>query len=107
MTEILHDHIYYVEVYDHNCLVHTSGGIIETGASMTIEDFVPLLAPPRFLRCHQSYIVNLSYVESIGRDFTMKNGSTVQIRRGDLAKCRNYMSELNKWRLLEAGREEP
>lgn len=99
------DHIYYVEVQDHNCLVHTSSGVIETGSTMTIEDFAPLLPPPRFMRCHQSYIVNLSYVQSIGRDFVMKNGSKVYIRRGDLAKCRQYERELDKWRLAEAGRD--
>jgi DNA-binding LytR/AlgR family response regulator len=104
--DIHHDNIYYVEVYNHNCLVHTSSGVIDTGSTMAIEDFVPLLPPPRFMRCHQSYIVNLSYVDSVGRDFTMKNGNTVYIRRGLLAKCKNYLFELDKWRIAEAGRED-
>ena len=105
-VEIHHDNIYYVEVYNHNCLVHTSSGVIDTGSTMTIEDFVPLLPPPRFMRCHQSYIVNLSYVESLERDYTMKNGDKVYITRGLLAKCKNYGDYLDKWRLAEAGRED-
>jgi DNA-binding LytR/AlgR family response regulator len=105
-VDIPHDRICYVEVRDHNCFVHTAGEVIDTGTTMTIEDFVPLLPPPRFMRCHQSYIVNLSYVESVGRDFTMKNGDTVYIRRGDLPKCKKYKRELDRWRLMEAGRDE-
>ena len=100
------DHIYYVEVHNHNCLVHTAGGVIDTGSTMTIKDFVLLLPPPRFMRCHQSYIVNLSYVRNVGRDFTMKNGDVVHIRRGGLSKCKQYERELDKWRLAEAGKDE-
>ena len=80
------DHIYYVEVRNHNCLVYTTNDVIETGSKMTIEDFIPLLPLPRFMRCHRSYIVNLSYVQSVGRDFVMKNGHMVYIHRGDLAR---------------------
>jgi len=105
-VDVPHDSIYYVEVYDHNCRVHTASGIIDTGSTMTMEDFVPLLPPPRFMRCHQSYIVNLSYVAGIDRDFTMKNGDTVYVSRSLLAKCRKYEHELDKWRLAEAGRED-
>jgi len=100
------DHIYHVEVRNHNCLIHTISGVIETGSTMTIEDFIPLLPPPRFIRCHRSYIVNLSYVQSVGRDFVMKNGHMVYIRRSDLARCRQYEQELDRWRLAEAGRDE-
>lgn len=102
-VEVVLDHIYYVEVQNHNCLVHTADRVIETGSAMKIDDFELLLPPPRFLRCHKSYIVNMSYVESVGRDFIMKNGQTVYIRRGDIAKCAR---ELDRWRLYEAGKDE-
>ena len=104
--DVPYDNIYYVEVRNHNCLVHTTTGVIETGTTMTIENFVPFLSPPRFMRCHESYIVNLSYVERVGRDFIMKNGGTAYIRRGDLPKCKKYERELDKWRLSEAGGDE-
>jgi len=101
--DVPHDIIYFVEVHGHNCIVHTKDGDIDTGSSMKIDDFALLLPPPRFMRCHQSYIVNLSYVDRLERDFIMKNGQTVYIRRVDLAKCRQYERELDKWRLAEAG----
>ena len=103
--DVPHDNIYYVEVFNHRCLVHTASGVIDTGTTMAIEDFAALLPPPRFMRCHNSYIVNLSYVDSVGRDFKMKNGNTVYISRALLAKCKNYITELDKWRITEAGRE--
>ena len=97
------DHIYYVEVIDHNCNIHTANGVIETGSTMKLEDFVQQLPSPRFVRCHKSYLVNMSYVEKVDRDFIMKNGNRVYIRRGDVAK---YAREFDKWHLYELGRDE-
>jgi len=102
--DIPHDNICYVEVYGHNCLVHTASGVIDTGSTMAIEDFAALLPPPRFMRCHRSYIVNLSHVESVGRDFAMKNGGKAYISRGLLPEARKYGAYLDRWRLGEAGR---
>ena len=97
------DHIYFVEVSGHSCRVYTSNGVLETGSTMTMDNFERQLPPPRFLRCHKSYIVNLSYVEKIDRDFIMKNGHRVYIRRGDIAKCSR---ELDLWRLYVTGRDD-
>ena len=105
-TEIPFNDIMYVEVKNHNCIVHTVDGEIDTGTTMTIESFQNLLPASRFMRCHKSYIVNLSFVQSVDRDFIMKNGDTVYIRRSDLAKCKKWEFELDKWRLDEAGRNE-
>jgi len=104
--EIPFDDIMYVEVKNHNCIVHMTDGEINTGTTMTIEGFQNILPATRFMRCHKSYIVNLSYVKSVDRDFLMKNGDTVYIRRSDLAKCKRWESELDKWRLDEAGKDE-
>lgn len=99
---IAFDQIYYIEVFGHNCSIHTKDGIIETGTSMAIDDFTSLLPSPPFLRCHKSYIVNLCYVKDIDRDFLMKNGDTVYIRRSDIKKCTQV---LDLWRLHEAGKD--
>lgn len=100
--EIPVDSIIYIEAKDHNCLVHTTSGVLETGSSMKMSDFKRLLVLPRFLHCHRSYIVNLSYVDLINRDFQMRGGGVAYIRRGDVAKCaRAYKS----WLLYEAGRD--
>ena len=104
--DIPFDDIIYVEVKNHNCIVHTTNGKIDTGTTMTIEKFKSLLPTSRFMHCHKSFIVNLSYVQKVDRDFQMKNGDTVYIRRSDLARCKRWELELDKWRLDEAGRDE-
>jgi len=105
-VEIPYDDIMYIEVKNHNCIVHTVDGNIDTGTTMTIEKFKSLLPSSRFMHCHKSFIVNLSFVKSVDRDFLMKNGDKVYIRRSDLAKCKKWELELDKWRLGEAGRDE-
>ncbi len=37
-----------------------------------------------FLRCHQSYLVNMNKIESVENDFTMKSGDVVPIRTRNL-----------------------
>ena len=104
-VDVPFDDIVYVEVKNHNCIIHLMDDNIDTGTTMTIENIQRLLPATRFLRCHKSFIVNLSYVVSVDRDFTMKNGDTVYIRRSDLPKCKRWERELDKWRLDEAGRD--
>ena len=42
----------------------------------------------RFLRCHQSYIVNMDEVWELRADFRMVSGDVVPIRRKDLSTIR-------------------
>ena len=37
-----------------------------------------------FLRCHQSYLVNMNKIKSVENDFTMKSGDVVPIRTRNL-----------------------
>jgi DNA-binding LytR/AlgR family response regulator len=89
------DEVMYIESAGHNCIAHLDNELIETSRVMTMDNFAKLLPPPRFIRCHRSYIVNLSYVEKLDEDFIMKNGDTVYIRRGDFSKIKKaYLSWL-------------
>jgi Response regulator of the LytR/AlgR family len=105
-TDMPFDDIVYIEVKNHNCIIHTMDDQIDIGTTMTIESIQRLLPATRFMRCHKSFIVNLSYVISVDRDFIMRNGDTVYIRRSDLPKCKRWERALDKWRLDEAGRVE-
>jgi len=97
-TDIPYREIYYVEVVDHTCLIHTSNTILETNASM--KDLTLLLPPQRFLQCHRSFMVNLEHVQRIDRDFLMENGDIVYIRGKDLKKMkekyREYLAQAKK-----------
>jgi DNA-binding LytR/AlgR family response regulator len=57
-----------------------------------ISDIEELL-DSRFLRCHQSYIINMDEVKEINTSFLMFSGNTVPIRRKDFAKIRNEFEE--------------
>ncbi|MDR1664373.1 MAG: LytTR family DNA-binding domain-containing protein [Clostridiales bacterium] len=72
--------IQYAEVYNHETLLHLSGGTLAAGVSLSaLED---MLGGDPFLRCYRSYIVNMDYVERIEGDaFVMKNGDRVLIAR--------------------------
>ncbi|MDR0851164.1 MAG: LytTR family DNA-binding domain-containing protein [Clostridiales Family XIII bacterium] len=96
------DIILYAEAKNHNCLIYTTNAILETGRTMTFAGLCKILSPPRFVRSHRSYLVNLSQVASVDRDFHMKNGDTVLIARGDVSAMKN--AHMN-WLLSEAIRE--
>ena len=69
--------IQYVEACNKKCLIHMEAEIL--AVNTTIDGLAKLLTAPVFLRCHRSYIVNIDYVQSVERDFTMANGDTVYI----------------------------
>lgn len=83
--EVALDQIMYAEVYGYHSYVHLTNEILEV--RMALDELASLLRGSEFLRCHRAYIVNLAYVRSIDRDFKMKNGEVVYIRRGDVKKC--------------------
>lgn len=45
-----------------------------------LDAFEKLLDDPRFLRCHQSYLVNMDYITLVGDDFTLVKDIVVPIR---------------------------
>jgi len=69
--------IRYVEAQNKKCMIHMGNEIL--AANITIDGLSKLLAAPGFVRCHRSYIVNMNYVQSVDRDFTMINGDKVYI----------------------------
>jgi DNA-binding LytR/AlgR family response regulator len=46
---------------------------------MTIDALEKLLPPPRFLRSHRSFIVNLDHVDELEEDFIMDNGEIAYV----------------------------
>lgn len=72
------DEITYIEVIDHTCLIHTENGVMKTYAKF---NEVCYNLPPRFLRCHRAYAVNMDHIRQIDEDFIMDNGDVVYISR--------------------------
>ena len=50
----------------------------------------------RFLRCHQSYLVNMNYIKNVDKHFELTNGEIVCIRQRSLKAIRQeYLDYLN------------
>ena len=76
--------IYYVEIYGHTVVYHTSNGTItSTGTMKKVQE---LLKEYSFALCNQCYFVNLSYVTSV-------QGYTVTVAGNELAISRQRRSE--------------
>lgn len=86
--------ILYVESMGHNLTFHmVSGKDIRFVA--TFKEYHPLLGTfPQFLRCHQSYIVNLDYVVEMKSDlFRLGDGEEINISRQYRRECKQTYIE--------------
>ena len=72
--------IEYVESKGRSCHIYTT----ENECFVTIiklNDIEEELCDKRFLRCHQSFLVNMDHIQSVNDNFIMESGDTVPIRR--------------------------
>lgn len=79
--------IRYIEVYNKEALFHMGANVIKT--RLPLDEIEDKLGGGSFLRCHRCYIVNMNYVDDIReRDFLMKNGDIVPIRKSGFTEIR-------------------
>lgn len=79
--------ILYGECYSHTVELHLVSGEV-VSCTETLSELEKLLADPRFLRCHQSFLINMEHVKDVRDDFVMDNGARVPIpvrRRREMA----------------------
>lgn len=85
--------ILYIEIDKHRMTFHTSTKDIVI--SDTLDNFSAKLPQDRFLRCYQSFIVNLKYVSSFGGDeLTLSDGTVVPVSR---ARRKEVMRRVNEY----------
>ena len=93
--------ILYCEQQNLSVIVNTLSGVLR--ASRTVKlNYIESLLSDGFLRCHNSYIVNLKYVNRIDREwkvFAIQNGANVHIRQQMMKKA---MEALENYRLSRA-----
>lgn len=80
--------ILYVESRDSRSFVIAEGGK-EFPLVASLDSLETLLNPPRFVRSHRAYIVNLDHVDDVDDDFIMDNGDIVYIRVKDHKRIKN------------------
>ena len=72
------DEIVYIESQNHNVYIHLSDGDVLTSREKLSN--LENMLDQRFLRCHQSFLVNMRYIADVEEDFILKDGTIVPIR---------------------------
>lgn len=84
--------ILYVEYVERYTVVRTRKGIYES--VQTMNEWESILNNGDFFRVHKAYIVNLEYINEIGKDILLDNGEKVELairQMGKLKKaCKAY-----------------
>lgn len=92
VTRIAYRDILYIESSNSKCMIHSVSGSVHT-AYKTLNTIERELNDPCFLRCHQSFLVNMDHVRQIGKEFLLSNGETIPIRQRGVKPVRQaYMA---------------
>ena len=79
MVRVNIQQIRFIEVYNHNIVIHLANRTEECYGSL--KDYEVQLRDRGFVRCSQSCLVNLAYVDSILGDTVLVDGTTVPVSR--------------------------
>ena len=80
--------IYYINVYGHQCQVHTPRGVIVTRRGL--DALESAIDSRDFLRCHRSFLVNLNHVDGVeGSDFCLGDQTRIPISPANAARIRS------------------
>ena len=77
----LHE-ILYVESSNSKCLLHRTPDLSYT-IYKRLDEIQQELGDQRFLRCHQSYLVNMDHIVQADSQFLLDSGDAVLIRQRD------------------------
>lgn len=96
IVRVPYHEILYIESNNSKCIMHCSDAqryVIYKRLTMIEHE----LNDGRFLRCHQSYLVNMDYIQQVDSQFTLTTGDTVLIRQRNLKAIRqsalDYMNQ--------------
>lgn len=91
VKKVIYHEILYIESSNSKCILHTVSGD-EHVVYKTLNVIERELGDRRFLRCHQSFLVNMDHIKQIDKQFLLTNGQSVPIRqRGVKAVRQAYM----------------
>ena len=92
ITRIPYNDILYVESKNTRCFIHCQNG--ETYIIYKrLTDIEAELNDNRFLRCHQSYLVNMDYIQSVDKNFVLGTGELILIRQRELKAIRQKYAD--------------
>ena len=87
INQLKFDDINFIESRNSKCEIHTIKGEIFTEYKKLCE-IENELNDKRFLRSHQSFLVNMNLVSSVSDKFEMKNGEIASITQRNLKKIK-------------------
>ena len=87
VTKLAYHEILYIESNNSKCILHTESGGAYT-VYKTLNTIEKELGDRRFLRCHQSFLVNMDHIKQIGKQFLLSNGDYVLIRQRSVKAVR-------------------
>lgn len=104
ITRVPYHEILFVESRNTKCIVHCRDAI-EHVMYTHLDDIESRLTDRRFLRCHQSYLVNMDHIVRVDTHFEMSGGFTVSIRQRERKRIRehylDYLETLESMRKCE------
>lgn len=95
---VLYQEMEFVESNNTRLTIHlTDGSMLQSYGKLS--DLEKELSDRRFLRCHQSYLINMEQVKGVQEDFLMNSGKHVLIRKKEIRQMReNYFHFLDEER---------
>lgn len=86
LAEINCMELMYIESDKHHVIFHVHEQAVK--AMGKLDNYEDMLKDNKaFLRCHQSYVVNMSFIkEAKGKSFFLKDGSVIPIRKADASE---------------------
>ena len=91
-----YEEIVFVESCNSKCLLHSHSGRVYT-VYAPLSKIEAALHDRRFLRCHQSYLINMDHVTAVDRQFSMVGGERALIRCKELRAIQHrYLSYIRE-----------
>lgn len=94
IAQIPFNEILYIDSDNNKCILHRKDGRTYT-IYKKLNEIEEELTASQFLRCHQSYLVNMDYIERADKEFELISGDIISIRQRDLKHIReiyfNYL----------------
>lgn len=94
VIRIPYGEIIYIESINSKCILHTKNK--EYVLYKQLDKIEQELKDCRFLRCHQSFLVNMDYIIQADKEFELENGETVMIRQRDVKTIRQTFIDYMK-----------
>lgn len=82
-VSVPYNEILYVESNNSKCILHSKDNNTYV-IYKRLTEIENELDDSRFLRCHQSYLVNMNYIRKVDKHFELSNGDTVCIRQRNI-----------------------